>query len=155
MTSDAAPHRNITVHFDGSCLGNPGPGGYAAILINTETGVRKNLSGHLPDTTNNRAELMSAIKALEFIRSGATITMVGDSQYVVKGMNEWLPNWRTNGWRAAGNKPVSNQDLWRQLDDLSRKPERLVWTWTRGHAGHQLNEEADQLARRAAEGGRG
>lgn len=145
------PHREITAHFDGSCLGNPGPGGYAAILLNTLTGSRKTLKGPLPDTTNNRAELMAAIKALEAIRPGALVTMVGDSQYVVRGMTEWLPRWRMRSWRGKDNKPVVNLDLWLQLVELAEKPAKLEWHWQKGHAGHLHNEEADGLARSEAE----
>lgn len=145
------PHREITVHFDGSCLGNPGPGGYAAILVNDLTGSRKVLKVGIPDTTNNRAELTAAIKALEFIRPGALVTMVGDSQYVVKGMTEWLPVWRMRSWRGKDNKPVSNLDLWLQLVELAEKPAKLEWVWAKGHAGNPLNEEADRLAKSEAE----
>lgn len=145
------PHREITAHFDGSCLGNPGPGGYAAVLLNTLTGSRKVLKGRLPDTTNNRAELTAAIKALEAIRPGAFVTMVGDSQYVVKGMTEWLPVWRKRGWRGKDNKPVSNQDLWLQLVELAEKPAKLEWRWQKGHAGYLQNEEVDGMARKEAE----
>lgn len=150
------PHREISVHFDGSCLGNPGPGGYAAILVNDLTGSRKTLKGPVEDgdtgsTTNNRAELTAAIKALEAIRPGAFVTMVGDSQYVVNGMTEWLPVWRKRGWRGKDNKPVSNQDLWLQLVELAEKPAKLEWRWQKGHGGHLQNEEVDGLARAEAE----
>jgi ribonuclease HI len=151
------PHREITVHFDGSCLPVPGapagtlhPGGYAAVLLNTLTGTRKKLCGPVPDTTNNRAELTAAIKALEFIRPGASVTMVGDSQYVIRGMTEWLPRWRVRNWRGKDNKPVSNVDLWLQLIELSQKPAKLVWVWAKGHAGNEMNEAADRLARAEA-----
>lgn len=110
------PHREITVHFDGSCLGNPGPGGYAAILVNDLTGSRKTVKGPVEDgnigsTTNNRAELTAAIKALEAIRPGAFVTMVGDSQLLIKGMTEWRFNWQRQSWRGKDRKPVSNLDL--------------------------------------------
>lgn len=144
------PRREITAHFDGSCLGNPGPGGYAAILVNTLTGSRKVLKDSLPDTTNNRAELTAAIKALEAIRPGAFVTMVGDSQYVVKGMTEWLPRWRMRSWRGRDNKPISNLDLWLQLVELAEKPAELEWRWQKGHADHLQNEEVDGLARSEA-----
>jgi len=158
MSDEPLPHREITVHFDGSCLLTAGappgtlhPGGYAAILVNTLTGSRKVLKGTLPDTTNNRAELAAAIKALEAIRPGAFVTMVGDSQYVVKGMTEWLPRWRMRSWRGKDNKPVSNLDLWLQLVELAEKPAKLEWRWQKGHVGHLQNEEVDGLARREAE----
>jgi ribonuclease HI len=148
---NALPHREITVHFDGSCLGNPGPGGYAAVLLNTLTGSRKVLKGPLPDTTNNRAELTAAIKALEAIRPGAFVTMVGDSQLVIKGMTEWRFGWKKKGWRGSDGKPVKNRDLWEQLIAAAEKPAKLEWVWTKGHAGHLLNEEVDGLARAEAE----
>lgn len=147
----ALPHREITVHFDGSCLGNPGPGGYAAVLLNILTGTRKVLKDSLPDTTNNRAELTAAIMALKAIRPGAFVTMVGDSQYVVKGMTEWLPRWRMRNWRGKDNKPVSNLDLWLQLVELAEKPAKLEWRWQKGHVGYLQNEEVDGLARAEAE----
>ncbi|MEZ2406950.1 ribonuclease HI [Bosea sp. RCC_152_1] len=148
---ESLPHREITTHFDGSCLGNPGPGGFAAILLNDLTGSRKTLKGPVPDTTNNRAELTAAINALEFIRPGAFVTMVGDSQYVIKGITEWLPVWRKRGWRGKDNKPVSNQDLWLQLTGAAERAAKVEWVWTKGHAGNPLNEEADRLARAEAE----
>lgn len=149
--AEPLPHREITVHFDGSCLGNPGPGGYAAVLVNTLTNTRKDLCGPVPDTTNNRAELTAAIKALDYIRPGAIVTMVGDSQYVIKGMTEWLPRWRMRSWRGKDNKPVSNVDLWLQLFELSQKPSKLTWVWAKGHAGNEMNEAADRLARAETE----
>jgi len=147
----ALPHREITVHFDGSCLGNPGPGGYAAILVNTLTGSRKVLKDSLPDTTNNRAELTAAIMALEAIRPGAFVTMVGDSQYVVNGMTEWRFGCKRRGWRGSDNRPVVNLDLWLRLIELAEKPAKLEWRWQKGHVGHVQNEEVDGLARAEAE----
>jgi ribonuclease HI len=152
------PHREIIAHFDGSCLPAPGarpgtfhPGGYAAVLVNTLTGSRKVLKGPLPDTTNNRAELTAAIKALEGIRPGAFVTMVGDSQYVVNGMTEWRFGWKRRGWRGSDNRPVVNLDLWLRLIELAEKPTKLEWRWQKGHVGHLQNEEVDGLARREAE----
>lgn len=147
----ALPHREITVHFDGSCLGNPGPGGYAAILVNDLTGTRKTLKGPVPDTTNNRAELTAAIKALEFIRPGAFVRMVGDSQYVINGMTTWRFNWQRQSWRGKDKKPVSNLDLWFRLIAAAEKAGKVEWAWAKGHAGNLLNEEADRLARAEAE----
>ncbi len=119
MSAEPLPHREILVGFDGSCLLTAGappgtlhPGAYAAILLNTLTGNRKVLKGPLPDTTNNRAELTAAIKALEAIRPGAFVTMVGDSQLVIKGMTEWRFGWKRRGWRGSDNKSVKNLDLW-------------------------------------------
>lgn len=155
---ESLPHREITVHFDGSCLPSPGalpgtlhPGGYAAVLVNELTGSRKTVKGRLSDTTNNRAELMAAIKALEAIRPGAFVTMVGDSQYVVKGMTEWRFSWKRRGWRSSDNQPVANLDLWLRLIELAEKPAKLEWRWQKGHVGHLQNEEVDGLARREAE----
>ncbi|CAN7586186.1 ribonuclease H family protein [Bosea sp. LjRoot237] len=156
--SEALPRREITVHFDGSCLLTAGappgtlhPGGYAAVLLNDLTGSRKTLKGPLPDTTNNRAELTAAIKALEAIRPGAFVTMVGDSQLVTKGMTEWRFGWKRKSWRGSDNKPIKNLDLWLQLVELAEKPAKLEWVWTKGHAGHLQNEEVDGLARAEAE----
>lgn len=151
MSAEPLPHREITVHFDGSCLGNPGPGGYAAILVNDLTGSRKTVKGPVEDddtgsTTNNRAELTAAIKALEAIRPGAFVTMVGDSQLLIKGMTDWRFGWQRRGWRTADKQPVSNQDLWCQLIAATEKAAKVEWVWTKGHAGNLLNEEADRLA---------
>jgi ribonuclease HI len=155
---DVPPYREITCYFDGSCLLTPGappgtlhPGGYAAILTNDLKGSRRTLKDPLPDTTNNRAELTAAIKALDRIRPGAFVTMVGDSQYVIKGMTLWRFGWKRNGWRGSDKKPVKNRDLWEQLIELAEKPAKLEWVWTKGHAGNPLNEEADRLAKAEAE----
>lgn len=155
---DHPPHREITVHFDGSCLLTAGappgtlhPGGYAAILINDLKCSRRTLKGPVPDTTNNRAELTAAIKALDAIRPGAFVTMVGDSQLVIKGMTEWRFGWKRKSWRGSDGQPVKNLDLWFQLIELSEKPAKLEWVWAKGHAGNPLNEEADRLARSEAE----
>ena len=141
-----APTRIITVAFDGACIPNPGPGGFAAVLINETTKAEKIVRGREPATTNNRMELRAAIAGLDALRPGAVVTMIGDSQYVVRGFGEWLPRWKARGWRGAGGKPVENRDLWEALDVAVARAASVTWTWTRGHAGHGLNERADTLA---------
>jgi ribonuclease HI len=151
LNAEPLPRREITVHFTGSCLGNPGPGGYAAILVNTLTGARKALKGPCGgNTTNSRAVLTAAIKTLEFIRHGAVVIMTSDSQYVVEGMREWLPRWKARGWRGKDGKHVQNLDLWLDLDESSRKPAELEWVWQRGQDGNGLHEEASRLAKTEA-----
>lgn len=150
-----APERHITIAFDGACLGNPGPGGYGAVLVNDRTGRERIARGGEPATTNNRMELRAAIEALSELRPGAVVTMIGDSQYVLKGMTEWLRSWKAKGWRKSDGKPVLNRDLWEALD-MAAARHTLTWTWTRGHNGHTLNERADAIASeeatRAAQG---
>ncbi len=132
---------------DGSCLGNPGRGGWAAILIYGQH--RKELSGAEPQTTNNRMELQAAIRALEALKERCDVEIVTDSEYVKKGVESWMSGWKRNGWKTASKKPVANQDLWQQLDaQLSRH--RVRWTWTKGHASHEGNNRCDELARAAA-----
>ncbi|AWN38727.1 ribonuclease HI [Methylobacterium radiodurans] len=143
---EPAPVRHITIAFDGGCLGNPGPGGYAAILINDRTGREKIVKGGEPETTNNRMELWAAIEGLNALRPGAIVHMIGDSQYVIKGITEWLPRWKAQGWRGAGGKAVANADLWRGLDAAVERHESVAWTWVKGHAGHVLNERVDRIA---------
>ena len=143
------PHREITIHFDGSCLGNPGPGGYAAVLVNTLTGSRKEVADDSGDdlrTTNSRMELMAAIIGLNAVRPGAIVTMVGDSQYVVKNYPDYLPGWKAKGWKKAKGGDVLNADLWQQLDVLVGRQASVAWVWEKGHAGHALNEAAHKLA---------
>ena len=138
--------REITIAFDGACLGNPGPGGYGAVLINERTKDEKIVRGSDPVTTNNRMELTAAIEALNALRPGASVTMIGDSQYVLKGMTEWLPNWKARGWRTAQRKPVRNAGLWQALEAAVAQHADVRWPWVRGHNGHALNERADQIA---------
>ena len=114
--TDTNPRRDITVVFDGACLGNPGPGGYAAILVNQRTGSEKVVRGGSPATTNNKMELTAAIQGLGALRPGAYVTMIGDAEYVTKGFTEWLPAWKAQGWRTADRKPVANRELWEALD---------------------------------------
>jgi ribonuclease HI len=143
-----APAASVEIFTDGACLGNPGPGGWAA-LLRYKT-VEKTLSGGEPDTTNNRMELMAAIAGLEALKHASQVELTTDSQYVKQGIELWVPRWRANGWRTADRKPVKNQDLWERLV-AAAEPHRIKWQWTRGHSGHAENEHVDQHARAAAE----
>jgi len=138
----------ITIHTDGACLGNPGPGGWGVLL--SWRGHEKELSGAEADTTNNRMELMAAIMALEAVSRPAKIKLVTDSRYVIQGINDWLPGWIAKGWKTASKAPVKNQDLWQRLDEATKRHE-IEWEWVKGHAGHAENERVDDLARMAAE----
>lgn len=138
----------VVIHTDGSCLSNPGPGGWAAIL--QWQGKERELSGSEPDTTNNRMELMAAIKALDAVKRSMTVNLHTDSRYVMNGVQEWMPRWKANGWKTASKKPVANQDLWRALDTAVVR-HNVRWHWVKGHAGNPLNERCDILARSAAE----
>ncbi|MBS1190219.1 MAG: ribonuclease [Rhodocyclaceae bacterium] len=135
----------VDIYTDGACRGNPGPGGWGAIL---RTGRHeKELWGGEADTTNNRMELTAAIRALEALKRPVAARIHTDSQYVLKGISEWINGWKRNGWRTADKKPVKNADLWQELDRLARE-HRLEWIWVKGHAGHPENERADALANR-------
>jgi len=136
----------VEIYTDGACRGNPGPGGWAAILRKGRH--EKELYGSEAQTTNNRMELMAAIRALEALKRACEVTLVTDSQYVKNGITEWLPNWKRRGWKTADRKPVKNRDLWQQLDAAAAR-HRMHWKWLRGHAGHPENERADALANRA------
>lgn len=136
----------IEVFTDGACSGNPGPGGWGAIL--RWRGHEKELSGGEAETTNNRMELMAAIRALEALKRPATVRIVTDSNYLRQGITQWIHNWRRKGWKTADNKPVKNRDLWQRLEQ-ALGTHRVEWEWTRGHAGHPENERADALAREA------
>jgi ribonuclease HI len=131
------------IFTDGACIGNPGPGGYAAITL--IGGGERIVSGRDPDTTNNRMELMAAIRALEELPAGIKAAVLSDAQYLVKGMSEWLAAWKRRGWRTKTKRPVLNQPLWERLDRLAAQRE-VTWTWVKGHSGHELNERADSLA---------
>ena len=139
--------KNVDIHTDGACLGNPGPGGWAALLRWGE--VERELSGGEPDTTNNRMELMAAIAALEALKEACDATLHTDSQYVRQGITEWMPNWIRRGWKTAGGDPVKNRDLWERLHAANAK-HKVDWRWVKGHAGDPDNERVDQLARAAA-----
>lgn len=147
MSSSAASPQ-IEIHTDGACSGNPGPGGWGALLIHGAT--EKELSGGESLTTNNRMELMAAICALESLKKPCRIVLYTDSQYVQKGITEWLPGWIRKGWKNAKGEQVKNQDLWQRLQEASSS-HRIEWKWVKGHAGHAENERVDALARRAAE----
>lgn len=136
----------MTLHTDGACRGNPGPGGWAAVLAYRDR--EKELYGYEPDTTNNRMELMAVISGLEALRRPCDVRVITDSQYVMKGVTEWMDAWKRRGWRTADRKPVRNVDLWQRLDDALAR-HRVEWHWVRGHAGHDGNERADVLANRA------
>lgn len=133
----------VTIYTDGACKGNPGPGGWGAILI---TGAhRKELHGGEPDTTNNRMELTGAIEALEALKRPCVVDLHTDSQYVRQGITDWITGWKARGWRTAAKAPVKNEDLWRRLD-AARDRHEVRWHWVKGHAGDPLNERADELA---------
>ena len=138
----------VLIHTDGACLGNPGPGGWAALL--RFGGRERELSGAEADTTNNRMELMAAIAALEALSRPCKVALYTDSRYVQQGIGEWLPRWQARGWRTADGKPVKNQDLWQRLA-AAAAGHQVDWHWVRGHSGHADNERVDQLARAAAE----
>jgi ribonuclease HI len=141
----------VIVHTDGACSGNPGPGGWGAVL---QFGEReKTICGGEPATTNNRMELMGAIQALEALTRPCKVELHTDSQYVMKGISEWIHGWKVRGWKTADKKPVKNEDLWRRLDDARARHE-VDWRWIKGHAGHELNERADALARQGLEAAR-
>ena len=139
----------VVVFTDGACSGNPGPGGWGAIL--TFKGVEKELKGGEAHTTNNRMELMAAISALEAMKRPCLVELHTDSQYVMNGITSWIHNWKRNGWRTADKKPVKNEDLWRRLDE-ALAIHNVDWRWVKGHAGHDMNERADALARAGLKG---
>ncbi|MFA5627880.1 MAG: ribonuclease HI [Thiohalomonadaceae bacterium] len=136
----------VDVYTDGACRGNPGPGGWGALLRYKDK--EKTLYGAEAQTTNNRMELMAAIMALEELKRGCKVKLTTDSQYVMKGITEWLANWRRRGWKTADKKPVKNADLWQRLDAACQR-HQVEWHWVRGHNGHTENELADALANRA------
>ena len=136
----------VLIYTDGACSGNPGPGGWGAVLI--AGGHERELSGGEPQTTNNRMEIMAAIAALEALTRPCSVDLHTDSQYVRQGITEWMRGWKARGWRTADNKPVKNEDLWKRLD-LARGRHEVRWHWVKGHSGHPLNERADGLARAA------
>jgi ribonuclease HI len=133
----------IEIFTDGACKGNPGPGGWGVLLRLGEH--EKRLYGGELETTNNRMELLAAIRGLEALKRPASVVLTTDSQYVMKGVREWMPNWNKRGWKTASKQPVKNVDLWQQLDALVSQHE-VEWRWVRGHTGHRENELADELA---------
>jgi len=136
----------IHIHTDGACSGNPGPGGWGALMRWRDH--ERELSGSEADTTNNRMELTAAIRALEAVKRPARVVVHTDSTYVKDGITRWIHGWKKNGWKTAAKKPVKNEDLWRQLD-AALAPHKVEWRWVKGHAGDPDNERADQLAREA------
>ena len=137
--------KQVEIFTDGACKGNPGPGGWGALLRFER--IEKSLCGGELDTTNNRMELMGAIEGLAALTESCRVIITTDSQYVRKGITEWLPGWKRNGWRTAAKAPVKNADLWRSLDEQNQR-HQVTWLWVKGHSGHRENEMADQLANR-------
>lgn len=144
--SSPKPIPSVALFTDGACSGNPGPGGWGALL--RCKGVEKELSGAEADTTNNRMELMAAIEGLKSLKRACAVDLYTDSKYVLQGLTEWLPGWKARGWKTADKKPVKNQDLWMALDEQVAR-HHVTWHWVKGHAGHAENERVDELARMA------
>lgn len=139
---------HVEIFTDGACSGNPGPGGWGVVMRAKNS--EKELSGAEKDTTNNRMEMMAVIAGLEALKRPCKVTVTTDSQYVMKGMTEWLPGWKAKNWRTASKQPVKNADLWQRMEAAAAK-HQLEWQWVRGHIGHVENERADQLAVTARE----
>lgn len=140
---------DLFAYTDGACSGNPGPGGWGALLIARDGDVvvkERALSGGEAETTNNRMELLAAISALETLDRRTTLTIITDSVYVKDGITKWIHGWKARGWKTAAKKPVKNEDLWKRLDEVTRRHD-VTWEWVKGHAGHPENEKADELAR--------
>ena len=134
---------HVEIATDGACKGNPGPGGWGAII--RAGGHEREISGGEPETTNNRMELLAAIEGLNALKRPCRVTLSTDSRYVLDGLTKWVAGWQRNGWKTAARQPVKNEDLWRALLDAA-KPHRIEWVWVKGHAGHPDNERADKLA---------
>ena len=139
----------VSIFTDGACSGNPGPGGWGAVL--RWKGLDKDLSGGERDTTNNRMEMMAAIRAIESLKRSVPVDLYTDSTYLRDGITRWLPGWKKNGWKTAAKKPVKNKDLWQRLEKAISDHD-IGWHWVKGHAGHPENERADELARAAIPG---
>ena len=137
----------IKIYTDGSCIGNPGQGGWAAIIL--DDGKKIEIKGSKKDTTNNQMELLAPIKALKEIPKGSKVEIFTDSKYVKSGITEWIHNWKKNGWKTANKQPVKNKDLWTELDQMNSKFE-IKWSWVKGHSIDKLNNEVDLIAREAA-----
>lgn len=146
MTSDSP--QTVELYTDGACLGNPGPGGWGALL--RFNGTEKEMAGGEDDTTNNRMEMLAVIQGLNALTRPCVVTVYTDSQYVQKGITEWIKGWKARGWKTAAKKPVKNADLWRELDEAQAK-HQITWKWVKGHSGHPENERVDDLARGEAE----
>lgn len=147
MTPPARPGVSVEIFTDGACKGNPGPGGWGAVIRSGAHG--KEISGGEPNTTNNRMELLAAIRALEALKRPCEVILYTDSIYVRDGITKWIHGWRRNGWKTADRKPVKNAELWQELLDAAA-PHKVDWRWVKGHAGHPENERADRLACDAA-----
>ena len=139
-----APRKSVTIYTDGACSGNPGPGGWGALLIHGKT--EKEISGGEANTTNNRMELMAAIRALKILKEPCNVTLYSDSKYVIQGITEWVEGWEKRGWKTADKKPVKNVDLWQALV-AACEPHDIQWQWVKGHSGHAFNDRVDELAR--------
>ena len=145
--TELADLQHVVIATDGACKGNPGPGGWGAVI---RSGAHeKELAGGENPTTNNRMELMAAIRALEALKRPCRVTLMTDSRYVMDGLTKWIKGWQKNGWKTAAKQPVKNADLWQELLDATA-PHRITWEWVKGHAGHPDNERADRLASDAA-----
>lgn len=150
MSSGQASRPHVELFTDGACSGNPGPGGWAYILRHPSTGRTREASGAERDTTNNRMELRAVIEGLRALTKPSLVDLTSDSQYVLKGLKEWMAGWKKRGWLTADKKPVKNRELWEQLDDLQREHD-IRFHWIRGHNEHPENERCDQLAVEARE----
>jgi len=139
-------NKQVTISTDGACRGNPGPGGWGALMEFGDS--KKSIKGAEAETTNNRMELMAAIASLEALTRECDVKLITDSKYVMQGMNEWIKNWKKNNWKTAAKKPVKNVDLWQRLDTATQK-HNIKWEWVKGHTGHPGNERADELANEA------
>ncbi len=144
VTAKCKGLKNIIIHTDGACQGNPGPGGWAAVLRYNDR--QRQISGGEPATTNNRMEMQAAIAALDALKEPCAVTLFTDSEYLKNGITSWVRGWKARGWLTKDKKPVKNQDLWRQLDQLTAR-HQVIWQWVKGHAGHSDNELCDELAR--------
>lgn len=140
--------KNIYIYTDGACSGNPGPGGYAALIINGDREMK--VTGYNPNTTNNRMEMMAVIEGLNKVKEGSYVKVISDSNYVIKGLQEWLSEWKKRGWKTAGKKTVKNQDLWKRLDSLVTKY-NIEFIKVKGHSGDEYNERVDSLAKKEIE----
>jgi ribonuclease HI len=147
VQNDHARVKKVQVITDGACLGNPGPGGWAAILRHGDH--RREMFGYAPLTTNNRMEITAAIEGLRAIKESCEVEVVTDSEYVKNGITQWIHNWKRNGWKRSDKKPVLNSDLWQELDEEVGR-HKTTWVWTKGHASHAENNRADELANLAA-----
>lgn len=145
---EVTPLPDVVIHTDGGCAPNPGPGGWAALLQYGD--AQKELSGGAPQTTNNQMELTAAIEALAALKKPCRVALYTDSQYLRRGITEWLKDWKKRGWKTADKQPVKNRDLWERLDQLATRHD-ISWHWVKGHAGHAHNERVDQLATAALE----